>query len=249
MRYLLPIVSLSILVSACTQGANSNALRFKDISNEWPQRHCTDYTKDTTDDRMLTASATGDGRFGFEVCATQAIPEDGEYTGPVAVRVVDMTDNSVLKEEKWDALNKPPHTLMSGGDAIGGERASFTFSDGKRTFQWTANESQMAIASKEKAKVLDYPNCTRISAYADTKGKTGYMFEQCYTALEGAGDALQTAKAAGVIRLTVFPSGKELQVERLDSMDIRNVQFLFDDNKVQFENNGQTREWPLLPRT
>jgi len=249
MKHLLPIISLSLLVGACTQGSNSTALRFKDITNEWPQRHCTDYTKDTTDNRMLTASATGDGRFGFEVCAIQAIPEEADYTGPVAVRVVNLANNEVLKEEKWDTFNRPPHTLMAGGEAIGGDKSSFTFSDGTHSFQWTATESQMAAVSKEKVRVLDYPNCIRQSTYADVKGETGYMFEECYTALDGAGDALKIARAAGVIRLTAYPGGQELQLERLDSMDIQNVQFLFDENKVQFENNGQVREWPLPPRT
>lgn len=183
----------------------------------------------------------GDDRFGFEVCAIQSMSANEEYKGPVALRIIDLATSKILMETKWDSYRSSSNTM-----SVGADKAFMNFSDGKNTFGWEANATQLAEASAiPKTQVLDYVNCTRSSIYADKKGKAGFMFEECYTTSKGLYDEARREEGEGVIRLTAYPGGRELKVQRLEKMDIQNVAFLFDQRKIQFESNGQKIEWEL----
>ncbi len=227
MKRLLPLIGLGLMCAGCS----AQAINYKEMT-DWPLPSCMQYAKNTSDDRTLIKTANIKHRLMLEACALNPQPEEGEYEGPIAIRIINVQTGEVLKEEKWETYQSP---VSAGNQNVDGQ-LTFTFSGGARRFSWSVDTASIPSSSPTALRVLDYQNCTTQTTYANMQGTKAYVFEGCYTAAEGS---------PGVLRLSAYPEGKELKVQTVKTLALNNIHFLYDEKVLRFENAGQTVTWEL----
>lgn len=229
-------ICIGLLLAACT--SSTTPVRYKQLTVEWQEPRCVGIATDESENRIINQQYIGLGQFAVEVCATDTIHDEQDYRGPVAVRIVDRRLQQVVAQEMWDSYD-PQSTSFMPQDVL-----SIRFADGKHSFIWEANATQVAAASTYvPARILDYPNCIRQSHNSNEEQTQAYLFEYCYTSPEGAFEDLQKRADTGLLRLSALPSGQEIRMEHVEEMDIKNV--VFKSDAIHFENKGIAMEWRL----
>lgn len=234
------LLGVALLLCACSSAeTDSGATRYKLMTTEYPLKGCVGYGQNgTAAPRGLAYAPLTDGRFFFEACAVNPLTEGVPYTGPTMMRVLNAVDGSLVIEQKWEDINLSQTKL----NALYLDDGGFDFSDGKNQFYWKPSTGQLALKGP-RLQVLDYPRCIGMAAFGDEFGKTAFLFERCYTSTQKTSS--EPVGTPGVLRLSQYPGGKELLLERPESLDVRNIEWDFETRTLRFENNGKPVEWAL----